>query len=395
MRSLVFEQVSKSYLATAGGPSLRNAVLGILAPQRRTRPELVRALTDVSFSLAEGDSLALMGANGSGKSTALKMVSQITYPTAGEIRVRGRVGALIEVGTGLHPELTGRENVYLYGRILGMSGRDVRSRFDRIVEFSELGGAIDRPVKQYSSGMQLRLGYSLASHLEPDILIVDEAISVGDAGFQQACLRRTAELVKSGVTLIFVSHSAGLVGTLCKQGLLLREGKMTLWGTASQVADEYLRTVGQTDTARWRGDGLGLKSWKWEANATDRNGHDLSIRLEFQADVPVDDPKVAIGLTDGRAINLVSCLMSEDGFSIGRRTGAFTVTCAMRALPLEPAPYQVWLAVGTSSGASFFLEPQPLGFIQLGEASALSVKALQAGTAGWAPVRVDHQWSID
>lgn len=395
MQRLVFDNVSKSYRTTAGGPSVRNLLLGMLKPARGSRSELVQALSDLSFSLDEGESLALMGANGSGKSTALKMVSQITYPSSGEIRVRGRVGALIEVGTGLHPELTGRENVYLYGRILGMSGRDVRARFDRIVEFSELGGAIDRPVKQYSSGMQLRLGYSLASHLEPDILIVDEAISVGDAGFQQACLRRTAELVKSGVTLIFVSHSPGLVGTLCRKGLLLQSGRAILSGTASQVAEEYLKTVGQGNAVLWKGSGLSLKSWSWEVCPAQGGAFDLSIRLEFEPEEVVDDPKVAIGLTDGRAINLVGCLMSDDGYKLGRRSEPFVVTCNLRALPLEPAPYQVWLAVGTASGASYLLEPQPLGFVQLGEATSSSVKALQVGTAGWAPVRVDYQWLVE
>jgi ABC-type polysaccharide/polyol phosphate transport system ATPase subunit len=186
-----FDNVTKSYRRSGEDyRALRDDLTRIFTRKGRSdvRHE-VTALRDLSFEIKAGEAVALIGANGAGKSTALKVVSRITYPTAGTVTVRGRVGALIEVGSGLHPELTGRENVQLYGRILGLPGRYVRARFDEVVEFAGLAHAIDRPVKQYSSGMQLRLGFSIAAHLEPEVLIVDEALSVGDAAFQHRCTR--------------------------------------------------------------------------------------------------------------------------------------------------------------------------------------------------------------
>src|SRR5213078_4708689 len=161
----------------------------------------------------------------------------------GVVRVRGRVGALIEVGTGLHWELTGRENTQLYGRILGLSGRDIDRRFDEIVEFAGIGSAIDQPVKQYSSGMQLRLGFSVAAHVEPDILLVDEAIAVGDAGFQYRCVERMGELVREGRTLVFVSHNMSAIESLCERAVLLDHGRIVDDGPARDVVREYLRAV--------------------------------------------------------------------------------------------------------------------------------------------------------
>src|SRR5205085_12062387 len=181
--AVVFEHVSKHFRGGHAYRALRDDIVGALGRVvgiKRGPQQVVRALDDVSLEIPEGQSFALLGPNGAGKTTALKLASRISYPTSGRIRVRGRVGALIEVGTGMHPELTGRENVDLYGRILGLSRRDIRRRFDEIVEFADVGGALEQPVKQFSSGMQLRLGFALAAHLEPDVLLVDEAIAGGD-----------------------------------------------------------------------------------------------------------------------------------------------------------------------------------------------------------------------
>ena len=213
-----FEEVTKRYPRgwTEGEEpryaSLRHDLASIgkrLSSRARGRPARetgALALKDVSFEIEEGESFAIIGPNGAGKSTALKLISRISYPTSGRISIRGRVAALMEVGSGVHPELTGRENIWLYGQILGMTKADIRRRFDEIVEFSELGGAIDTPVKFFSSGMQLRLGFSIAAHLEPDVFVVDEALAVGDARFQLRCVRRMKELVAGGHSLIFVSH---------------------------------------------------------------------------------------------------------------------------------------------------------------------------------------------
>ncbi len=221
-----FENVTKRY--PRGGPryaSLRHDFAeGVRRAGRRLAGQRNEgrgpiALEDLSFEIEEGESYAIVGPNGAGKTTALKLISRISYPTSGRVKVRGRVGALIEVGSGVHPELNARENIWLYGQIMGMSKADVKRRFDEIVEFAELGHALDRPVKMYSSGMQLRLGFAVASHLDPDIFVVDEALAVGDAGFQAKCVERMMKLVAEGRTLLFVSHNLSAVEAICERGL--------------------------------------------------------------------------------------------------------------------------------------------------------------------------------
>jgi lipopolysaccharide transport system ATP-binding protein len=216
---------------------------------RKSQPQrYLWALADVSFEVRDGESLGIVGPNGSGKSTALKLVSRITLPWAGEVRSRGRVASLIEVRSGIHPELTGRENVFLYGSILGLSRRDIRSRFDEIVEFAELGRFIDTPVKRYSSGMEVRLGFSVAIHLEPDVLLVDEVLAVGDESFQRRCLERMDRLIHSGQTLIFVSHVMKDVRRICDRVVYLDRAMVRADGPADEVVDLYMRDVNQAET---------------------------------------------------------------------------------------------------------------------------------------------------
>jgi ABC-2 type transport system ATP-binding protein/lipopolysaccharide transport system ATP-binding protein len=198
------------------------------------------SLRDVSFSVGEGEALGIIGRNGAGKSTILKIITRITTPTTGVSRTRGRVAALLEVGTGFHPELTGRENIFLNGAILGMSRRDMLSRFDDIVEFSGVQRFLDTPVKRYSSGMGLRLGFSVAAHLEPDVLVVDEILAVGDAEFQRKCLGRMEEAEKEGRTLVFVSHDLDSLTRICTRGLWLEAGHVRDTGPAKELVREYL-----------------------------------------------------------------------------------------------------------------------------------------------------------
>jgi lipopolysaccharide transport system ATP-binding protein len=215
---------------------------------RKSQPQrYLWALADVSFEVRDGESLGIIGPNGSGKSTALKLVSRITLPWAGEVRSRGRVASLIEVRSGIHPELTGRENVFLYGSILGLSRRDIRTRFDEIVEFAELGRFIDTPVKRYSSGMEVRLGFSVAIHLEPDVLLVDEVLAVGDESFQRRCLERMDRLIHSGQTLIFVSHVMKDVRRICDRVVYLDRAMVRADGSADEVVDLYMRDVNQAE----------------------------------------------------------------------------------------------------------------------------------------------------
>ena len=201
------------------------------------------ALRDVSFDVMPGDVVGIVGHNGAGKSTLLKLLSQISEPTEGEIRVRGRIASLLEVGTGFHPELSGRENIFLNGAILGMSQKEIRAKFDEIVAFAEVENFLDTPVKRYSSGMYVRLAFAVAAHLEPEILVVDEVLAVGDIQFQKRCLGKMADVAKSGRTILFVSHNLAAVEKLCTRGVLLEKGALRYNGTTKECIDQYLHVA--------------------------------------------------------------------------------------------------------------------------------------------------------
>jgi ABC-type polysaccharide/polyol phosphate transport system ATPase subunit len=248
--------VSKRYLLGEDRPgaSLRETVawgLGRLRPGApRPRRDELWSLRDIDLEVAGGTSLGIIGSNGAGKSTILKVLSRITEPTSGVSRTRGRVSALLEVGTGFHPELSGRENIYLNGAILGMRRRDIDRRLEEIVEFSGVGRFIDTPIKRYSSGMYLRLAFAVAAHLEPDILLVDEVLAVGDAEFQRKCLDTMASVERSGRTVVFVSHDLGAIASLCATSLWLDGGRIQRLGQTSDVVADYLASAAVADGAR-------------------------------------------------------------------------------------------------------------------------------------------------
>ena len=202
--------------------------------------DIVWALNDVSFEVEEGEVVGIIGRNGAGKSTLLKVLSRITEPTAGCARIRGRVSSLLEVGTGFHPELSGRENIYMNGTILGMTKREIDRKFDEIVDFSGVEKFLDTPIKRYSSGMQVRLAFSVAAHLEPEILIIDEVLAVGDAEFQKRCLGKMQDVAGSGRTVLFVSHNMAAVSNLCTSAMLIKNGKLDQWGDVSDIIERYL-----------------------------------------------------------------------------------------------------------------------------------------------------------
>lgn len=210
------------------------------APHNDPAHEEFWALKDVSFNIQQGDRVGIIGRNGAGKSTLLKILSRITEPTSGRFSLKGRVASLLEVGTGFHPELTGRENIFLNGAILGMRKAEIKNRFDAIVAFAEVEKFLDTPVKRYSSGMYVRLAFSVAAHLEPEILIVDEVLAVGDAQFQKKCLTKMEDVGKEGRTVIFVSHNLGALGGLCSKGILLANGQMAADGKISEVIERYI-----------------------------------------------------------------------------------------------------------------------------------------------------------
>ncbi|MDQ8184959.1 ABC transporter ATP-binding protein [Pelagicoccus sp. SDUM812002] len=243
------ENISKAFrLGVLGAGSLREDVASWWYQMRNkgARRELASdfwALQDLSFEVKPGEVVGIVGHNGAGKSTLLKILSRITEPTSGRIVMNGRVGSLLEVGTGFHPELTGRENVYLNGAILGMSRKEVDRKFDEIVEFAECARFIDTPVKRYSSGMRVRVAFAVAAHLEPEILVIDEVLAVGDAAFQEKCIGKMESVAEEGRTILFVSHNMGTIRQLCQRAIVLQNGRVTADGDASEAVSQYLQDM--------------------------------------------------------------------------------------------------------------------------------------------------------
>jgi len=255
--AVVFDHVWKKFRRGERHDSLRDAVAALVKKPFSPRPDrdaLDRqefwALKDVSFEVQPGEAIGIIGPNGAGKSTTLKLLTRILRPTKGACRVRGRVGALIEIAAGFHPDLTGRENLYLQGAILGMNRAEVAGKLDAIIEFAGIRDFIDTPVKRYSSGMNARLGFAVAAHVEPDVLLIDEVLAVGDFSFQQKCFARLAEFRRSGAAIVFVSHNMQAIVSLCDKALLLRPGREALMAPVGEVASLYASPDGQAVDAR-------------------------------------------------------------------------------------------------------------------------------------------------
>jgi lipopolysaccharide transport system ATP-binding protein len=256
------EGLSKKFIIAHEGREKYTALRDVMANkakglfQKKERQPSTKeefwALKDISFTINQGDRVGIIGRNGAGKSTLLKVLSRITEPTAGRISIKGRVASLLEVGTGFHPELTGRENIYLNGAILGMSRAEIRSKFDKIVAFAEIEKFLDTPVKRYSSGMYVRLAFSVAAHLEPEILIVDEVLAVGDAQFQKKCLGKMEDVSKNeGRTVLFVSHNMNVIKSLCTKGILLADGTLLEKGSAVDLVNKYLESTSGGKSAKY------------------------------------------------------------------------------------------------------------------------------------------------
>ncbi len=253
MAVIKVENLSKVYeLGETSHNSLRDAVAGFFRkPFSKNKKQTIHALKDINFEVNEGETLGVIGNNGAGKSTLLKILSRITKPTTGEIELHGRVGSLLEVGTGFHNELSGRENIFLNGAILGMKRAEIENKFDEIVAFSEIEKFLDTPVKHYSSGMYMRLAFAVAAHLEPEILIVDEVLAVGDMAFQRKCLRKMREVSEKGRTVIFVSHDMQSISRLCSRVIWLKGGEMMREGETNDVIAAYLHEQMQTSAEKY------------------------------------------------------------------------------------------------------------------------------------------------
>lgn len=252
---ITVSKLAKAYHITSGGvrhdtlrDQISDSVKNLFRPKQKSAEEddVVWALRDISFDVNRGEVLGLIGRNGAGKSTLLKILSRITEPTSGYARINGRIGSLLEVGTGFHPELTGAENIYLSGAILGMKRHEINQRFEEIVEFSEVSKFLNTPVKRYSSGMYVRLAFAVAAHMDPDVLLVDEVLAVGDLAFQKKCLGRMGTVANEGRTVIFVSHNMAAIKNLCQRALVLMQGKCVFDGTATDAVRDYIRSVSYT-----------------------------------------------------------------------------------------------------------------------------------------------------
>jgi len=310
MNIITVDQVSKRYrLSRLGAKSFREEFARwgerLLSRQDSRGKEEFYALREVSFEIGRGETVGFIGPNGSGKSTILKLMARIIYPTRGRITVRGSVASLIEVGAGFHPELTGRENIFLYGSIMGMKQSDVRAKFDHIVAFAELERFIDTPVKRYSSGMYVRLGFAVAAHINPHVLLVDEVLAVGDAAFQSKCQQRIEELRRNGMTIIFVSHDMSAVERLCNRVFFLSQGEIRASGDPHEVIGEYYQTAvfsqggetGGDERAAAGGDGraaeiLGVRFLDRDGVAVDSiaTGQPMIARIEYNAHRRIEDP---------------------------------------------------------------------------------------------------------
>lgn len=300
MIDLKFDRVSKKY--SIHQETVENGVKRNLLRRKleslRPRSREFWAVRDVSFDVERGSALGIIGHNGAGKSTILKLLSSITAPTSGEIRIAGRLSALIEVGSGFHPELTGRENVYLSGSILGMRRREIKNKLDSIVDFAGVEQFIDTPVKRYSSGMYVRLGFSIAAHLDPDILLLDEVLAVGDASFQAKCLQRITDLRRSGTTIVFISHDLNAVERLCGRVLLMKQGRVAASGMPHEIIAEYKRAGAETVSPAHRGIGAD-KQWGQDSESS-ANGIVRLRRVRVCAEggqtTPVIDIRRPVGI---------------------------------------------------------------------------------------------------
>jgi lipopolysaccharide transport system ATP-binding protein len=406
--AIAAEGLSKSYLVghlarRERDADLRDAITrGVRNLGRRTR-DLLRgraiiagdeveefwALRDVDFQVRRGERVGIIGRNGAGKSTLLKILSRITKPTSGRVRIAGRVASLLEVGTGFHPDLTGRENVFLNGAILGMRRAEIQRRFDEIVAFAEIERFLDTPVKRYSSGMYVRLAFAVAAHLEPEILVVDEVLAVGDAQFQEKCLGKMSEVAGHGRTVLFVSHNIAAVRSLCTTGMLLQGGRLLLAGPIDSVAERYLEDAnvqGHATTVSIP-QPLERRPVRMESISTLRNGMPasrvetgdcLGFAVRFRSDEPIRRPIVGYLIRSARgenAVNANNYFLPSGDYPAPVTEG--TIVCDLGSLPLMAGSYSV----------SFWLGPNPHDLHHVEDALRFTVEERDIWHTGALPTR--------
>jgi lipopolysaccharide transport system ATP-binding protein len=359
MATIGFDHVTKTYRLGAGGglrETLMNALYGLVKREGNDE-KFLNALDDVSFKVHKGEVLGLIGANGAGKTTALKILSRVTYPTTGNVYVKGRTSALIELGAGFHPDLSGAENVYLNASILGLKRAEIEAKFDEIVAFSGLERFLDTPLKRYSSGMYARLAFSVAAHVDPDVLLVDEVLSVGDVLFQEKCLNKMRRIREKGTTMVFVSHNMIAVQNICSYVIWLDHGKVRAVGEPEEVISKYLHDqyFGRQNALEleegeelfhYNEGSIAVEEIRMLDEAgqpfeTIRGGASVRVEVHYEAQRQLNFPNLQIYLSDKRHRRLTGSDFAKSNYK-GRRTmpkGKGVVSCTFEAMPTRPNAY--------------------------------------------------------
>ncbi len=341
--------------------------------------EYLWALHNVSFNVEQGNVLGIIGRNGAGKSTILKILSRVTAPTSGYVKVKGRIASLLEVGTGFHPELTGRENTYLNGAILGMKRSEIDRKFDEIVEFSEVGQFIDTPVKRYSSGMYVRLAFAVAAHLEPEILVVDEVLAVGDAEFQRKSLGKMGDVAQQGRTVLFVSHNMSSILRLTKEALVLEKGRVVMRAPSPEAVDYYLSAgnarAGERiwemdevapDAAPFRPLGLRLLNSKGQVVETIRSVEPFTVEMEYMLEAPLTGLRIGIYLNSARGDQIMTTFDTDESSRFekysSRPAGHYVSRCEFPQDLLNDGRYILGVNASSYRVRRYFMDEQALAF---------------------------------
>ena len=409
MPAISFQSVSKKYRkGTMGYRTLREDIYGLssrlIRPRKHGDKDFIWALRDVSFQVDKGETLGIIGPNGAGKTTILRLLAGITKPTEGNISVKGRMGVLIELQAGFHPELTGRDNTYLNGSILGMSKKEIDRKFDAIVEFAGLGDFIATPVKRYSSGMMVRLGFSVAVHVDPEVLLVDEVLAVGDHAFQAKCYNQINQLRASGVATVFVSHNLDRIRQYCDRVLLLDHGHAVLEGSAEEVCEHYIRSdqqrmaSGISRQTLAAGSAVGLYGpvlidspmvqnmhfelvdEKGEQIDRIRTGDSVAFRFSFEAPTEINDMEIAISLysEDGRYLTGINT--GADEIKLQQVKGHISGAVRIPNFTFYPGNYMAALVI-LNKGELLYRDPRLLFVVEYEKPH-------------WGLLQLDHTWEF-
>jgi lipopolysaccharide transport system ATP-binding protein len=366
--------------------------------------ETIWALKNVSFEIPRGEVVGVIGRNGAGKSTLLKLLSRITEPTEGHAEIHGRVGSLLEVGTGFHPELTGRENIYLNGAILGMRRAEIASKFDEMVAFAEIDKFIDTPVKHYSSGMYMRLAFAVAAHLEPEILVIDEVLAVGDAAFQKKCLGKMGDVAREGRTVLLVSHNMTAIENLSSRSILLEDGRLALAADTSDVIRQYFmrtearlrrRDLASSSDRAGSGD---VRFTRLELLSADSlsnivcAGETFVVRLAYKCRTPINNPVFSVAIRTLNGHYLFALHTTDLGVQIPRIEGDGCVELEITHPNLLPGSYLIDCALGDHQDPRRFDHVQGAASLEVEAADVYGTGRLQA--AGWTSVFFDCTWRV-